>query len=132
MLVLENQMIEEYVKANGITETPTETGLYILRQEEGLGDVAKWGDEVSVHYIMSNLNGDELESTYNYGQPVTFQLGKDMSLPAMEEALMTMAPGAKVTLISPSALAFGDYKVDEDLLPPYSPLVIELELVEIK
>ena len=132
MAVLENQKIEEYIKANGITETPTETGLYIIRQEEGEGEVAQWGDEVSVHYIMSNLNGDELESSYNYGQPITFHLGKDMSLPAMEEALMTMAPGAKVTLISPSALAFGDYEVDKDLLPAYSPLVIELELVEVK
>jgi FKBP-type peptidyl-prolyl cis-trans isomerase len=132
MTVLENQKIEEYIKANGITETPTETGLYIIRQEDGEGEVAQWGDEVSVHYIMSNLNGDELESSYNYGQPITFQLGKDMSLPAMEEALMTMAPGAKVTLISPSALAFGDYEVDKDLLPAYSPLVIELELVEVK
>ena len=132
MLVLENQRIEEYIKANGITETPTETGLYIIRQEEGQGDLAQWGDEVSVHYIMSNLNGDELESSYNYGQPITFHLGKDMSLPAMEEALMTMAPGAKVTLVSPSALAFGEYEVDKDLLPAYSPLVIELELVEVK
>jgi FKBP-type peptidyl-prolyl cis-trans isomerase len=132
MAVLENQKIEEYIKANGITETPTETGLYIIRQEEGEGEVAKWGDEVSVHYIMSNLNGDELESSYNYDQPITFHLGKDMSLPAMEEALMTMAPGAKVTLISPSALAFGDYEVDKERLPAYSPLVIELELVEIK
>ena len=61
-----------------------------------------------------------------------FHLGKDMSLPAMEEALMTMAPGAKVTLISPSALAFGDYEVDKERLPAYSPLVIELELVEVK
>ena len=81
---------------------------------------------------ISNLKGDELESSYNYGQPITFHLGKDMSLPAMEEALMTMAPGAKVTLISPSALAFGDYEVDKERLPAYSPLVIELELVEVK
>lgn len=132
MTALESRQIEEYIKANGITEEPTETGLYIIRQEEGQGEVAKWGDEVSVHYIMSNLNGDELESTYNYGQPLTFQLGKEMSLPGMEEALMTMAPGAKVTLVSPSALAFGDYEVDKDLLPAYSPLVIELELVGVK
>ena len=132
MTALESRQIEEYIKANGITEEPTETGLYIIRQEEGQGEVAKWGDEVSVHYIMSNLNGDELESTYNYGQPLTFQLGKEMSLPGMEEALMTMAPGAKVTLISPSALTFGDYEVDKDLLPAYSPLVMELELVGVK
>ena len=44
---------------------------------------------------------------------------------------MTMSKGSKVTLVTPSALAFGDYDLGE-ILPPYSPLVIELELVDIK
>ena len=52
-------------------------------------------------------------------------------IPAIEEAVMTMAPGAKVTLITPSNLAFGEFDWGE-ILPPYSPLLIELELVEIK
>ena len=132
MMLLESKRIEDYVKANGIAETPTETGLYIIRQKEGEGNVAQWGDEVSVHYVLSNLNGDELESSYDYGQPLNFKIGSNMALPAFEEALMTMAPGAKVTLVTPSSLAFGDFEVDKDKLPPYSPLVIELELVEIK
>ena len=51
-------------------------------------------------------------------------------IPAIDEALMTMAPGAKVTVLTPSEQAFGDYEFDE-MIPPYSPLVIELELVEI-
>ena len=132
MMLLESKRIEDYIRVNGITESPTETGLYIIRQEEGEGNVAQWGDEVSVHYILSNLDGDELESSYDYGQPLSFKIGSNMALPAFEEALMTMAPGAKVTLVTPSSLAFGDFEVDKELLPPYSPLVIELELVEIK
>ena len=43
---------------------------------------------------------------------------------------MTMSEGAKVTLVTPSALAFGEVDMGE-MLPPYSPLIIELELVEI-
>ena len=132
LMALESQMMDDYIKANGITETPTESGLYIIRQEEGEGNVAQWGDEVSVHYILSNLNGDEVESSYYYDQPISFKIGNNEMIPAIEEALMTMAPGAKVTLVSPSALAFGEYEIDKELLPPYSPLVIELELVEIK
>ena len=66
-----------------------------------------------------------------------YRLENNVVLPAVSilgnmEALMTMAPGAKVTLVSPSALAFGEITIDEELLPAYSPLVIELELVEIK
>ena len=132
MLSVEAKAIADYVKANNITETPTESGLYIIRQQEGEGNVAQWGDEVSVHYILSTLKGDEVESSYKYDQPISFKLGNHEMIPAIEEALMTMAPGAKVTVIAPSEQAFGEYVIDEDLLPAYSPLVIELELVEVK
>lgn len=129
---LEQERIADYVNTHGITETPTESGLYIIRQEEGEGALAQWGDEVSVHYILSNLNGDEVESSYSFNEPLTFKIGANQMIPAIEEALMTMAPGAKVTLVTPSDQAFGEFVIDEEKLPAYSPLVIELELVAIK
>ena len=131
MLALENKAIADYIKAKGITETPTESGLYILRQEEGEGDVVQWGDEVGVHYVLKNLNDEQLESSYDYERPMYFKVGSGQMIAAIEEAVMTMAPGAKVTLITPSALAFGEFDLGETL-PPYSPLKIELELVEVK
>ena len=131
MMALESKTIADYISANGITEAPTETGLYILRQEEGEGDVAQWGDEVAVHYVLKNLDDEQLESSYDYDRPMYFKIGGGEMIPAIEEAVMTMAPGAKVTLITPSALAFGEVDLGETL-PPYSPLKIELELVEVK
>jgi peptidylprolyl isomerase len=127
----ESKAIADYVKANGITAAPTESGLYILPQVDGEGDVAKWGDEVAVHYVLKNLKGEQLESSYDYERPMYFKIGGGQMISAIEEALMTMAPGAKVTLLTPSSLAFGEVDLGETL-PPYSPLLIELELVEIK
>ena len=95
------------------------------------GNIAQWGDEVSVHYILSNLDGDMVDSSYEYGEPMQFTIGKGEMIPAIEEALMTMAPGAKATVVSPSSQGFGDIAINEKM-PAYSPLVIELELVEIK
>ena len=132
LLLLESQLIEEYVKDNGITVEPTETGLYIIPVENGEGEKAKWGDKVSVHYILHNLKGDMVESSYDYGEPMSFVIGQGMMIPAIEDALTTMAPGAKVKLLSPSSQAFGEVEIDETLLPPYSPLLIELELVAIE
>lgn len=132
LMSLEQKTMEDYLKANGIMEQPTESGLVIIRKEEGTGPVAQWGDEVTVHYVMSNLKGELLESSYEYEHPVTFKIGNNEMLPAIEEAVMTMSKGSKVSLVSPSALAFGDFVIDEDLLPAYSPLKIDLELVEIK
>ena len=127
----ESKAIADYVKANGITAAPTESGLYILPQVDGEGDVAKWGDEVAVHYVLKNLKGEQLESSYDYERPMYFKIGGGQMISAIEEALMTMAPGAKVTLLTPSSLAFGEVDLGETL-PPYSPLLIELELVEIQ
>ena len=131
MLSLESKSIEDFIKSNNITETPTESGLYIIRQEEGTGKLAQWGDEVAVHYILCTLDGKEVESSYDFDQPISFKIGNNEMISAIEEALMTMAQGAKVTLVTPSELAFGEFSIDEDI-PPYSPLKIELELVEIK
>ena len=130
-LASERKAIADFIKTNSITETPTESGLYIIRQEEGTGKVAQWGDEVSVHYILSTLDGKEVESSYDYDQPISFGIGNGEMVPAIEEALMTMAPGAKVTLVTPSELAFGEFDLGE-ILPPFSPLKIELELVSVK
>ena len=131
-LALENELIERYVKEKGIVETPTGSGLYIIRKEEGTGDVAQWGDAVTVHYILYNLNGDQIESSYDFGEPMQFTIGQGEMIACIEEALMTMAPGAKVTLVTPSELAFGEYTIEEELLPAHSPMVIELELVAVE
>ena len=131
LMALEAKSIADYIKVNGIMEAPTESGLYFLRQEEGEGHIAEWGDEVGVHYVLKNLKGEQLESSYDYNQPMYFKIGSGQMIPAIEEAVMTMAPGAKVTLLTPSSLAFGEYDLGATL-PPYSPLLIELELVEIK
>ena len=131
LMALEGKSIADYIKVKGIAETPTESGLYIIRQEEGEGNMAQWGDEVKVHFTIKNMKEEQLESSYDYGEPISFKIGAGEMLPAIEEAVMTMSKGSKVTLVTPSALAFGDYDMGE-ILPPYSPLLIELELLEIK
>ena len=131
LMALESESIADYIKSHGITEAPTESGLYILNQKEGLGNVAQWGDDVTVHFIIKNIKDEQLESSYDHGEPIPFKIGLGEMFPAIEEAVMTMSKGAKVTLVTPSALAFGEADLGE-ILPPYSPLVIELELVEIK
>ena len=73
-----------------------------------------------------------LETTYDDDEPYEFTIGKNEMIPAIEEAVMTMAPGAKVTLIAPSKLVFGEGEIDPDLMQYYSALLVELELVEIK
>ena len=131
-LMLESRLIEQYIKDNDITVKPTETGIYIIPIEEGTGDLAQWGDTVSVHYTLNNLKGDRVESSYDYGEPMMFVIGQGGMIPAIEDAVMTMARGGKVKIVTPSSQAFGEVAVDEELLPAYSPMMIEIELVAIE
>lgn len=125
----ESQLIENYIKENNIVVEPTETGVYLIPIEEGEGELAKWGDKVYVHYTLSNLKGELVESSYDYDSPMSFTVGQGEMIAAIEEAIMTMAPGAKVRIVTPSAQAFGEIAIDEEKLPAYSPLMIELELI---
>lgn len=129
---LESEAITAWIKDNNVTEHPTESGLYILRLEKGTGNVAKTGDVVSIHYELINLEGDLLESSYDYGSPISFKLGNGEMIPAIEEALLTMNPGERVRLVVPSELGFGDISISEEWLPAYTPLIIDLELVSIQ
>lgn len=128
----ERQLIAKYVKDNAISEQPFESGLYLIVKEDGSGDLANWGDLVSVHYTLYNLNGDEIESSYPDGIPMHFTVGDGEMIFAIEEAVMQMRVGSKVRLITPSELAFGEYEIDPLLLPANTPLVIDLELVSIE
>ena len=94
--------------------------------------MAKAGDKVSIHYVLINMESVVLESSYDYDNPITFKLGNGEMIPAIEEALLTMSPGEKVRLIVPSKLGFGEISIDEEWLPAYTPLVIDLELVSIQ
>ena len=129
--VEEGKTIAAYIAANGVTQEPTESGLYIFLVEAGKGALAQWGDVVSVHCVLHNLQGEIIDSTYGEGEPMSFTIGEGDMVPAIEEAVMTMAPGAKVTVLTPSEMAFGEMDLGE-MLPPYTPLLIDLELVEVK
>lgn len=132
LLALEKELIQKYIKEHGFDVVPTESGVYIIPEKDGEGVVAQWGDHVAVHYTLRNLNGDEVESSYSYGEPMRFAIGQGEMIACIEEAVMTMAPGAKAIVISPSERAFGEFAIHDELLPAYSPLLVELELIAIE
>ena len=131
-LAMEKTLIDKYLKDNDVASTPTESGVYLIVKEEGIGTKAEWGDVVAVHYTLCNLHGDKIESSYDFGEPMKFTIGKGEMIPCIEEAVMTMAPGAKVTVVSPSEQAFGEFAIHNELLPAHSPLLVEMELVAIE
>lgn len=127
----EPKKIAKYLKDNNIDVLPKSSGLYFIETEEGNGDYVQDGDMVSVHYIIYNIDGELVESSYEYGQPLPFIYGENQMLAGIEEAIGYMRVGGKCKIIVPSHLGFGDIDIDESL-PANSAVVIDLEFVDLQ
>ena len=86
---------------------------------------------VVVHYTIYNIDGQLIESSYDYNQPIPFVFGQNQMIPGIEEAVGYMKVGGKSRIIVPSQLGFGNIKIDDNLLAN-STLIIDVELVDLQ
>jgi FKBP-type peptidyl-prolyl cis-trans isomerase FkpA len=125
----EKTTLEAYLTENKVKVKPTASGLYIVETKKGSGPSPKVNEIVSVNYTGKLLDGNTFDS--NAGQPpVEFPLAHGQLIEGWVEALQLMKKGGKATLILPSSLGYGDR--GNGRIPPYSPMVFEVELVDIK
>jgi FKBP-type peptidyl-prolyl cis-trans isomerase len=121
---------EKYLKDNKITVKPLPSGLYYVLVAEGTGPKAEAGKTVKVHYTGKLLNGKVFDSSVERKTPIDFMLGRGQVIKGWDEGIGLMKQGGKATLIIPSSIAYGDR--DMGKIPPYSTLVFDVELVEVK
>lgn len=126
----EMQKIASYLLKNNITAEPAFDGLYIIETQEGSGPVAAINSEVKVHYTGKLLDGTVFDSSHKRGVPVSFTLGKGEVIPAWDKGIAGMKQGAKALLIASSALAYGDK--ERNNVKPYTPLIFDIEIIEVK
>jgi len=131
MQMVEDSILQVYLKENNITAKPSETGLIYEDTRIGLGPKAKKGDQVTVNFSILTLDETEIFSTTQQGDPVFFELGQPFDTQGMDEALLKMREGGKARIIMPSNLAFGD-KGRGNIIPPYTSLISDIELVKIQ
>jgi FKBP-type peptidyl-prolyl cis-trans isomerase FkpA len=125
----EQNMIDAYVKKNAPNAKKTASGLYYLIEREGTGIGPQKGQTIEAHYRGTLLNGKEFDS--DHGVPFSFALGQGQVIAGWDEGFALLKKGSKAKLIIPAALAYGTQSPSGDI-PPNSPLVFEVELVNIK
>jgi FKBP-type peptidyl-prolyl cis-trans isomerase FklB len=109
--------------------TTTASGLQYEVIQDGNGPKPKIGDEVSVNYRGTLLDGTVFDSSYDRGQPVTFGVGD--VIPGWVEALQLMKTGSKWKIYLPAALAYGEAGAG-NAIGPNQTLVFEVELLSAK
>ena len=106
----------------------TASGLQYEVITEGKGAHPKTTDTVTVHYKGTLINGEEFDSSYSRGQPVTFPLGN--VIPGWTEGVQLMTPGSKYKLYIPSDLGYGERGAGVKIGPNQT-LIFEVELIGI-
>ena len=121
---------EEFLANNRLNDgvQVTASGLQYKVLVQGTGRIPAATDEVTVHYRGVLIDGTEFDSSYERGEPTSFQA--DRVIDGWSEALTMMPVGSTWLLYVPQELAYGNREMGT--IPPYSTLIFEVELLEVE
>ncbi|MBL7732835.1 MAG: FKBP-type peptidyl-prolyl cis-trans isomerase [Chitinophagaceae bacterium] len=106
----------------------TESGLQYEVLQEGSGNKMTLTDTFVCHYRGTFIDGQEFESSYNSGQPLTMPVNQVIQ--GWIEGLQLMSKGSKYKLYIPYKMAYG--VMGQGQIPGGATLIFELELLDIK
>jgi peptidylprolyl isomerase len=105
--------------------------LVVKEIEEGSGEEAVSGDEVTVQYVgVDYKNGKEFDSSWSRSEPFTFTLGEGQVIPGWDQGVAGMKVGGRRELIIPPELAYGETGAPPSI-GPNETLVFVIDLLEV-
>ena len=111
----------------------TASGLKYYDTKLGTGPAPKSGQQVSVLYTGTLLNGTKFDSTADRANaPFTFALGQGQVIPGWDQGVATMRVGGQRRLVIPGPLAYGPNPPGGAPIPPNAVLVFDITLVAVK
>ncbi|WP_262247049.1 FKBP-type peptidyl-prolyl cis-trans isomerase [Parapedobacter soli] len=141
----EEGKITSYIGKNNLEPLTTASGLQYIITEEGTGEKPVAGDTVQVNYTGALVATGEVFDTsikevaeehkiYNAMrpyEPAKFAIGVRQVIPGWDEGLLLLPKGTKAKLIIPSELGYGERGDGRGVIPPFAPLVFDIELIDI-
>lgn len=128
----EQKTIEDYISKNNLKAEKTPDGLYVVIETPGTGKQPSKGSNVKVNYTGMLLDGTKFDSSLDPGrQPLEFVIGTGQVIKGWDEGIPHFKEGGKGKLIVPSNLGYGEQGAG-DKIPPNSPLVFDIQLLEVK
>ncbi len=120
------KFLAENAKKESITTLPS--GLQYEVIKEGNGKKPSATDRVQCHYEGTLIDGTIFDSSIKRGEPAVF--GVNQVIKGWVEALQLMQEGAKWRLYIPYDMAYGEHGAGE-MIPPYSALIFDVELIKV-
>lgn len=125
----DGEIIDKFLAENNIAAQTTESGLRYVITQEGSGENAPNGANITVHYNGTLLDGTKFDSSYDRNSPFQFVLGQGRVIKGWDEGLALLNKGAKATLYIPSSLGYGERGSGKVILPN-SILKFDVELLD--
>lgn len=120
------KFLAENAKKPGITVTKSGLQYEVLTQ--GSGKQPKATDTVRCHYEGRLLDGTVFDSSYKRNEPADF--GLQQVIAGWTEGVQLMAEGSKFRFYIPYLLAYGEGGAGA-MIPPYSTLIFDVELIKV-
>jgi len=137
----DDKEIAAYLQSNGLNAQKTASGMYYVITRPGSGANAANGQEVTMNYTGTLLNGKKFDSNedpaFQHVEPFKFKLGQGQVIRGWDEGIALLNKGAKATLIIPSGMAYGAQAMpgspaNPDGIPANSSLIFNVEVKDIK
>ena len=100
-----------------------------MQDENIIGDAAKVGDVVTIHYTGTLENGTKFDSSLDRGQPFEFTLGVGQVIKGFDQGILGMKVGEKKRIVISPEDGYGNAAVGS--IPPNSTLIFDVELLGI-
>lgn len=128
----EKKLLDDYLAGLSKTDMlePFQNGMYRQVLVKGDSSTIPHGGKRAFYYKGYFLNGRVFDSTKD-DHPFEFLPGTEGQLiPGLEAAVMSMKTGEKAKFIIPSHLAFGSEGSSSGMVPPFTTVIYEVELLK--
>ena len=106
--------------------TVTDSGLKLYVITPGTGEPIEEGDTVTLHYKLWQEDGTQLESSYDFGQPVPIIVGLEQAGAGWDEALLLLENLSVAQFVLTPELAYGEQAANA---PTEGNLIFEVEIM---
>jgi FKBP-type peptidyl-prolyl cis-trans isomerase len=128
----EKVILKQFIAEEKLDVSPLPSGIYYLNIRPGTGKRIELGDTITINYEGRFLNGKFFDSTIKRRQPFQFVYGTEWQvIKGLEEAIGLMSEGEKSLFILPSELGFGNQGSSSNIIPPFTSLIFEVEILKV-
>ena len=131
----DKEMMEQLILTKYLKELKVKKklqGIYVEQLLEGTGKEIEKGDVITINYKGYFVNRLEFDNTYKQ-TPFTFTYGTpDQVIKGLDIAINRMKKGEKSKIIVPSQFAFGEVGSTTRIVPTFTTVIYELEIVNVK